>query len=234
MADANCRPNSGFYADINDSYFLANQFDTASAVVSEHYRQYKKVIELGLIEPVEPNGEAPSGYDYAIETPDTGGYAWRIIDRGGELYGALLLKGFLRAEQPNYIKGNASEADTRLGIVQDEIGNTAFLLNSDGIALSSKPGNGVYKEDLSSMAVQIHDAKSLFEAGFTQVYQHELTFEDSQPCITNDREHNQFGVETVLGFVPLVTMLDQQHPVMAQIIQEAYDRHRTHPGNQHE
>jgi hypothetical protein len=228
MASPEHRPDSGFYADINDSYFPSGYFDPLSAIVANHQAHYKQVVELGCIElpdqdHVSPEIEAKYAHtDFAVQVPDVGGYAWRVIDRGGDLYQLLIERGALRADRPDYVLGNGPDADERLDDIFQEMLSSVSLVNTDGVALSSKPGRGVYTESLSDLTTDRHDGKQLFMAGLAQVYQHELLFENGKPHIDHPREHNQFGLQTAIGFVPLVTMLDARHPVMNQIIREAH------------
>ena len=231
MASPEQRPRSIFYADINDPYFPSDYFDPLSAIINDHHTLYRQAIEHGHAEPFDTSQASPEHIaqyertDFAVQVPDVDGYAWQVVDRGGDLYQALVERGALRADRPDYVIGNGPDADKSIDETLQELDISVNLVNTDGVALGSQPGSGEYIENSESISAYRHVGRQLFDAGLAQVYQHELLYhKEGKPTVAHPREHYQFGLRTAIGFVPLVTLLDGQHPVMAQIIANAQQK----------
>ncbi len=221
---AGSRPPSSFYADINDSYFPADYFDQSLAAVREHAEWYRQNASDVLAKPVEPN-LADEDYwryirtDFMVMLPEIGGHIWRVIDRGGGFRLALSNQGALEPRQDRVI-GSGCDADDTVLETMDMLPSSHFIppINSDGVQLEAVDHLKLYTEE--DPDDHIYEGTGLFEAGLAAVYQHELLFDGDKLRIPHPRSHYQFGVQTKIGFVPLVTLLDDKHPVMERIFRE--------------
>ena len=231
------RPPSTFYADINDPFFPPGYFDQEQAIIEDYVAQYKQVIKYGHDDPasLEPRQEAAywqyTRSDFILKEIQGDTHVWRVIDRGGGFYRELAWQGDLETGSKNYFAGSGPRADERLDNAIKKSKLATPLLNSDGILLNSAVNGEPYLQDNTNLIAKDHMVKRLFLNGLARVYQHELFFTGYKPRVQTARAHDQFGIRTQRGFVPLLTILSHEHPVMKRIMTEAHNEYleRTAP-----
>ena len=221
------RPPSEYYADINDERFRPDFFDQYVRAVEDHAELYKQVVDQGEDEPFVYDTTDERYFelvrtDFAVKMPTDDGYLWKMVFRGGGLYLALKAEGLLNQEQDDIIQPSASTNKHLKQVMYGPSSTMPVVVNSDGLQLYDTVNDTLFLEKDADGSP--HIGAFLFEAGMSSACQHELLFEDNTLRIPTMTGHMRFGVTTELGFVPIITLLDDQHPVMERIIADRYQQ----------
>ncbi len=216
------RPPSDFYADINNPAIDGAVLEGYSKVIADYAADLLLHTAAGLTTlELEPQLLQPktNPEDYIVQIPTTTGIALHIIDRGNGLHDALKSKSGLDVNNPYLVRGKGLLANQILDDGLTHYDEDYVRIDSDGLALEAL--YHVIIDTKRRMAVyDLPDVgQALLDSGLCRVYARGLVFDEtgSPQLINGDLEHRQYGLSTDHGFVPLVTVLDNKHPVVERI-----------------
>jgi hypothetical protein len=211
------RPLTSFYTDINHPDLAQKPFEAHFAAIREYVSGLPAVnLESPELDP-EIKEFLASGehHDYIIHVPNSYTYVYEILDRGNNLYQTVARQGGIDFNNRSRVRGTGKVADSVLDSCLNGYPSDYIATSSDGLLIEG-PYHPMVESQYSESVMQNDTGEVLFKAGLSRVFAHEVVFdENGTPAVINgDLQHYQYGVETLEGFVPMITILSNQHPVI--------------------